>query len=248
MISTNGGVRSPEFWTRLAKFYQRTHSSNSHVVFCIDGLEDTNHIYRRNVVWSRLIENLSVFTKAGGNAHWRFIPFEHNQHQIEQAKILSTMYECTTFKLKISGRLSKHRDSIYTYTDENNKEITLKNPTIFNLAVKLKDDVDDRVHCRNEITGELYVDSHGLVYPCCWLATDSKYQQMFQNSLYMTSLQKILTNRFFTRQIYEIFSNDIRLCKERCGSLTHTISHIYLENGVYSVATPWNTEVVQHED
>ena len=44
MFSTNGGIRSEEFWRSLSKYYRNNPSSS--VQFCIDGLEDTNHIYR----------------------------------------------------------------------------------------------------------------------------------------------------------------------------------------------------------
>ena len=39
---TNGGARSVDFWKTLAEL-------KVNVTFSIDGLEDTNHLYRRNV-------------------------------------------------------------------------------------------------------------------------------------------------------------------------------------------------------
>ena len=51
-VHTNGGIRPPKWWSDLAKTY-----NNLSVVFSIDGLEDTNHIYRRKVVWGRVMEN-----------------------------------------------------------------------------------------------------------------------------------------------------------------------------------------------
>jgi MoaA/NifB/PqqE/SkfB family radical SAM enzyme len=79
-ISSNGGLRNEAFWTVLAKVL----GSNGRVIFAIDGLEDTNHIYRVNVNYKKVMENAQAFITAGGNAEWQFITFKHNEHQIEE--------------------------------------------------------------------------------------------------------------------------------------------------------------------
>lgn len=86
-IRTNGGVRNTEFWTSLGKISKDTNQII--VIFSIDGLKDTNHLYRRNVDWGKLANNVTTYTSAGGRAHWEFLQFEHNQHQLEQAQELS---------------------------------------------------------------------------------------------------------------------------------------------------------------
>ena len=45
IVHTNGGIQRPEWWDKLAKII----GPKGFVTFGIDGLEDTNHIYRRNV-------------------------------------------------------------------------------------------------------------------------------------------------------------------------------------------------------
>lgn len=84
-INTNAGVRNTDFWSSLGKILH----GNSFVTFSVDGLEDTNHIYRRNVKWEKVIAAMEAFRSAGGRAHWEFLVFRHNQHQIEEAKKLS---------------------------------------------------------------------------------------------------------------------------------------------------------------
>ena len=49
-IHTNGGTRSVAFWQRLGRLMPK---GLGYVRFGIDGLEDTNHLYRRNVRWPR---------------------------------------------------------------------------------------------------------------------------------------------------------------------------------------------------
>ena len=67
--------------------------------FGIDGLEDTNHIYRRGVKWERLQNNFREYIKAGGNAGWQFIVFPWNVHQIEEARQRSLDEGFTAFSI-----------------------------------------------------------------------------------------------------------------------------------------------------
>lgn len=86
VVHTNGGTRNTEFWTKMGNLFKH---NKMKLVFSIDGLEDTNHLYRRNVDWNTLTHNVKTFISAGGNATWEFLVFRHNEHQIEQAKELA---------------------------------------------------------------------------------------------------------------------------------------------------------------
>jgi MoaA/NifB/PqqE/SkfB family radical SAM enzyme len=101
--NTNGGARNKEFWRSLAKIGVR-------VSFAIDGLEDTNHLYRRNVNWDKLMENVQAFISAGGKAEWGMLIFKHNQHQIEEAKALSKKLGFKIFNQRYSNRWSADSD------------------------------------------------------------------------------------------------------------------------------------------
>ena len=57
----------------------------SHVRFSVDGLRDTNHLYRRNTDFDVIMRNAQTFID-GGRATWVFIAFQHNEHQIGEAK------------------------------------------------------------------------------------------------------------------------------------------------------------------
>jgi len=55
-VYTNGGGHSPSWWENLAQVIGK----NGRVIFGIDGLEDTNHIYhiyRRGTVFTHIIRN-----------------------------------------------------------------------------------------------------------------------------------------------------------------------------------------------
>ena len=95
--------------------------------FGIDGLEDTNHIYRRNVDWDRLQKNFRAYIKAGGDAGWQFIVFPWNEHQIEEARQRSLDEGFATFALVQTVRNTgasieggrDYRDNIVNIADLN---------------------------------------------------------------------------------------------------------------------------------
>jgi hypothetical protein len=90
-INTNGGMRNSDWWYKFGQLFSNrsTASSRWRVVFSIDGLEDTNHIYRRNVKWKTLENNFTAFIKGGGIAVWEYLIFKHNEHQLEEAEAYS---------------------------------------------------------------------------------------------------------------------------------------------------------------
>ena len=96
-IHTNGGLRSPQVWRRLGEISQ---NFPLHVVFSIDGLEDTNHIYRKGVKWKILERNFLAYIGAGGRAKWEFLRFQHNLHQVDAAQQLAREWGFAEFLIK----------------------------------------------------------------------------------------------------------------------------------------------------
>ena len=54
-LHTNGGMRNKKVWNRLG---QLLNQRNRHVVWSVDGLEDTNNLYRREVKWKNIVNNI----------------------------------------------------------------------------------------------------------------------------------------------------------------------------------------------
>jgi len=99
-MHTNGSAKRPEWWAELAATIGR----KGYVVFSLDGLEDTNHLYRQNTVWSKIMENAQSFINAGGRARWDYIVFNHNEHQVEEAEALANKMGFERFQFKKSAR------------------------------------------------------------------------------------------------------------------------------------------------
>ena len=96
---TNGSGKSPAWWKELAQVINTVH-------FSIDGLEDTNAIYRRGTQFKKIMNSAESYISAGGRAVWDYIVFRHNEHQVEQAQELARQMGFSRFVVKKTGRFS----------------------------------------------------------------------------------------------------------------------------------------------
>jgi len=103
-IHTNGGVHNNDWWTELAEIL----NGYGKIDFGIDGLQDTNHLYRRGVKFDKAINNAQAFIRAGGKAQWNYIVFKHNEHQIETARMLSEIVGFEKILFRGTGRFLNH--------------------------------------------------------------------------------------------------------------------------------------------
>jgi MoaA/NifB/PqqE/SkfB family radical SAM enzyme len=101
-MNSNGSLRNEKWWGELGSILSR---ETDNCYFGIDGLRDTNHIYRVNTNYDKIMKNATAFIEAGGKAYWKFLVFEHNEHQIEEARELSKKMGFTGFEPAVSARL-----------------------------------------------------------------------------------------------------------------------------------------------
>ena len=181
-VSTNGGMKSASWWAKLALAL----GPNSEVTFAIDGLEDTNDIYRVNVKWNKVLENVKSFIAAGGNARWQYIVFEHNQHQIEQARTMATELGFNLFVVRPSHRF-KVDEFLGIEGRYGRDNIPILPPTaeqfVHKVMIVKKDEYvrpgsdkwyansnDTKINCFVKEFGSIYIDHFGRVLPCCFLS------------------------------------------------------------------------------
>ena len=186
-VSTNGGARDRAFWTRLAEL-------DIEVFFCLDGLEDTHHLYRQNTVFSTIIKNARTFIDAGGRAGWKMIMFEHNQHQVDACRELSKELGFAHFFTMDGGR-----DHGPVYNNDGELLHVMK-PTKWSGPTELKEHFEvettpidqilpvefrerkirewggevKHITCEVQKTKSIYVSSVGEVYPCCYMGFSPK--------------------------------------------------------------------------
>jgi len=87
-VRTNGGMQSVDVWKKLGKLSKNSNKKIK-VIFSVDGTEETNDLYRRNVSWDILTRNIKAYTQSGGWAWQEFLIFNHNQHEIKDAQKLA---------------------------------------------------------------------------------------------------------------------------------------------------------------
>ena len=193
-ITTNGGMRNQKFWEDLGNAIKD--NKDAAVVFSIDGLRDTNHIYRRGVDWNKLEANIKAFRSTGAKARWEFLVFKHNEHQIEEAEQLSRDWGFIDirFKWKPFG-FTSNRNTTLVYDKDGNFEYEIFKRGVSNAKIKLLPELQiqkssdmvyiapeemptqyiklqsNSISCQSQRLNEIYVSSIGQVYPCCFLSS-----------------------------------------------------------------------------
>ena len=183
-MNTNAGAKNVQWWQELANVFGRMGA----VIFSVDGLKDTNHIYRQGVVWDNVERNAKAFINAGGRARWDFLIFEHNQHQVETAERIAKKIGFEKFVAKKTGRFinasSEKKDSHQAVDRKGNKSAELKKPdkkyqnkelSKQELLIKKYGSMDAYydavpINCKVKDKGEIYITAEGLALPCCWTA------------------------------------------------------------------------------
>ena len=177
-VFTNGGARGRDFWQALG-------SLDLDINFCIDGLEDTHHLYRQNTLYETVIRNAGYYIAAGGRAHWCMTEFDHNRHQIDQARERSKALGFKKFNLRNHGRnwgpvynqngqkvFELKKDTGTTYPDQITEEWINQHG-----ARKLPAVPHDEVECKalhSWSPVSMYIASDSNIDPCCFIGNFSK--------------------------------------------------------------------------
>ena len=119
-MHTNGSARTPEWFYELG-LLMNSQKRNDYCVFSVDGLEDTNHLYRRNTNWDQIMENIKAYREAGGIAQWDFIVYRHNEHQVETARKLAKDLGFVAFNVKKTTRW-RYYENGYGYSNVRNRD------------------------------------------------------------------------------------------------------------------------------
>tara|TARA_B100000214_G_C23947696_1_gene618791 strand:+ start:400 stop:1422 length:1023 start_codon:yes stop_codon:yes gene_type:complete len=98
MGAVTNGMHRNDFWERILETWPKT----TRLMLSIDGLEDTNHIYRVNSKWESIQRLFDIIAtkKRKCQIEWKFIVFKHNVHQIEEAQALAEKIGVDVFQIK----------------------------------------------------------------------------------------------------------------------------------------------------
>lgn len=184
-MNTNAGAREECWWEELA----RVLGKRGAVIFSVDGLEDTNHLYRQGVNWKNVVRSAISFIEAGGRARWDFLIFEHNEHQVKSAERLAKEYGFERFQKKKSARFVtsgiKPKDvhqAVNKKGEETTKIAKPKHYDNVNLALQKQNEIEKSygsmkeyfnscsINCKVAQQGSIFITAEGLLMPCCWTA------------------------------------------------------------------------------
>ena len=185
-VFTNGNARAVQWWADLARLLQEPHDR---VIFSIDGLADTNSIYRINSQWDLIMANARAFIEAGGLARWEFLLFEHNKHQVQEAMALAQTMGFKEFKLKKTKRFTQgasfEKNSFQTVlrvdsmgarqgfeiqmAEEQREERVTYAQLVEEYGGLTRYFAKTEIQCKALQVRSLYLDFKGAVWPCCWM-------------------------------------------------------------------------------
>lgn len=180
-LHTNGGMRNPEWWKSLATGMGK----NSEVIFAVDGFKGKHELYRRNTNFDKVIENMTAFINAGGNARVDSLVFKHNEDQVEQLEIYlkglgvnevnfigtTRFYEMEKFEVV-------NKDLEFEYFLEPTSRPKFAKQPHSNLKDLLNEDYRKKVFDAADINPKcidekgIYVDPYGNITPCCYIGSD----------------------------------------------------------------------------
>ena len=239
-IMTNGSARTADWWKRLASIIDL----NGRVIFSIDGLEDTNHLYRVNASWNKIMENASTYIANNGRARWDYLIFDHNQHQVEEAEKLAREIGFESFYVKNTSRFINDKNYL---TGKVSEEETLKQPTDEKYrstsSEKFVNIIDKHntwenyinettIDCKFQKQSALFVDFQARLWPCTWVAAPIHFAKIDNiqtkqihslmehygttfNSLRHHTLEDVLTHEWFASNLVSSWETDEKLMT--CG-------------------------------
>lgn len=196
--NTNGSLKTVEWFKDLGDVLQ---GNLDYLVFSIDGLEDTNHMYRKNTNWKKIMSNAEAFISTGASAHWDMLIFEHNKHQVQDALKLADEMGFTWFR-------SKETDRWDTYPMTDLKPAGKYERINYNKLNPV---------CEKDRDSSIFIDYTGRVWPCCHMA--EAYLNVVGAELHKDIKQfnnDELMNEYSTR----LQSNPFFICKRACGEST----------------------------
>jgi len=222
-LHTNGGLRTEKMFYDLGKKFNK----HSWIKFSLDGLEDTNGIYRIGVDYNKVVANMRAFIDGGGRAIWKFVTFKWNEHQVEQAEALSKEYGC--YKFQQDWDVNDQDIDIFMAAAQ--KKINKKTASRVADFIEVPDNRSRKIKDRCFSYKKIYVNAHGYVIPCCMFNGSFTYESMreqtlnfikedrkeYWNSLYHNDLETIMSDTWWQKLKDSFDTGPCDICVSQCG-------------------------------
>lgn len=246
VLSTNGSLRTPAWWRRLAQAMRRT---GSILELHVDGLADTNPLYRVNTDFAKIMENARAYLAAEATADWYYILFRHNEHQVEEARDLARQMGFRDFVLIDTIRFG--RTARFDYVLPNGECRSLEPPTRraadFGATLRTASTQPEEtglgaappgskaaraaagiggIRCKAQALNRPYIAADGYVSACCWVehSTDERDLRAASGrpetdfSIHHRPLVEILHDEPFASFYEQAWQAGAQpICQRKCG-------------------------------
>jgi len=243
-MHTNTGANTKETFAEMGKM--SSESQRLLVIFSVDGYRDTNHLYRVNVNWNKVVENMTAYATAKGLCKWEYLVFDHNYDDIDNAKKLAEQLGIK-FVLRqnvrnnrswFSKSKTKEEGKIVTKEFEVKTTDKFEHPetagvTKYNDKFEVTKEEGKSISCKLYHDKTVFVDWNYKVWPCCWFATENFEQHEYfhmlidqfgedWNSLKHHSWDEILGHKYYSRLLHESWNGQQSdyynpTCFKQCG-------------------------------
>lgn len=245
VVHTNGSLRTPDYFESLSRKLKH-HPGGIRWCFNIDGLGDTNALYRRNTNFEKIIENARSYLR--GNAKtvtWQYLIFPWNEHQVDEARELANELGFHEFVTR-NDRALVGADFQTLAVNANKKPSWERFKQQYTRTAQ-----NSEIDCVMRPRGMYFVNYEGNVWPCCFLNNAQytkfgKYEETYQrfednytgawNNLYHHTMDEILSHRFYTEDLVDSWDDKEHTpgCKGRILKCTSTCSKQQLKKNPFS--------------
>ena len=212
-ITTNGSHRKLEWWQELVKQFTPTDT----ITFSIDGLPSNFTQYRENADWPTISQAVKICAASPVKTAWKYIPFDYNQGNIEEARQLSVDLGFDLFFIDPSKRF----DDSATQDLKPNESLVNQEYTA---RVDWKQTHTGLVNPKCNNGQEHFISADGYYSPCCFVADHRFYyktqfgKQKTQYSIVDRTLSSILSQP----TVVEFYKNipEQPVCQFSCPKIT----------------------------
>ena len=235
-VDSNGSTRNVDWWSEFG-------ATGVICTFAPDSIKPNNNKYRINSNTDKVIENMRAFVSAGGVAKWKFIPYAHNEDELEDQRKISNDIGAEFLVAQpypIKGKTDNVENSHLFPKDGKLVDYT-KDSTPHHYC-KMMGDVEERL---------LEISPDGIVYPCCYVPRQlyTVYEDYFLSGNISPKVEYTHVNGW-TENFDNFIESFVPLIEEQGGieslSLHKHSIHEILSSPFYKSALKQSWEDKQH--
>ena len=152
-IVTNGSRQTEKFWHNLSAVLTKDDT----VTFSIDGLEDTNHLYRINSDWPSIMQGIDIIGQGAAQIHWKTIVFNFNYNQLDKIKTFAESKGATFHAEKTHRHGDPSLAPPEQYVETNH---------LFRVEFNSAQQFEIEPRCEKSA---MVISSDGYLMPCDWI-------------------------------------------------------------------------------